>query len=205
MKNNKKGFTLIELLAVIVILAVVALIGMTAIGPVMANSRKAALKNDGLDLISSAKTAFQAEGLKSDPEFNSTQTVCLSYAWLAANGYAELKKDYKGSVLVSYTEATSTTSSSYSYKYWVRNKEYGYAGANDGTGYESAVGSGDSKVTDAIVDACGSEAVNMVCSATITTIKENNVDKLVASNPTCGARPANGNTGNTGNQENSSN
>ena len=202
MKNNKKGFTLIELLAVIVILAVVALIGMTAIGPVMANSRKAALKNDGLDLISSAKTAFQAEGLKSDPKFNSTQTVCLSYAWLAANGYAELKKDYKGSVLVSYTEATSTTSSSYSYKYWVKNKEYGYAGANDGTGYESAVGSGDSKVTDAIVDACGSEAVNMVCSATTDTDSEG---KLVAKNPTCAARSANGNTGNTGNQENTSN
>ena len=37
MRNNKKGFTLVELLAVIVILAVVMLIGITAMGPIMAN------------------------------------------------------------------------------------------------------------------------------------------------------------------------
>ena len=70
MRNNKKGFTLVELLAVIVILAVVMLIGITAIGPLMTNSRKAALRSDGLDLINAAKTAYQAEALKTDPEFN---------------------------------------------------------------------------------------------------------------------------------------
>ena len=71
MKKNKKGFTLVELLAVIVILAVVMLIGITSIGPLMANSRKSALRSDGLDLMNAAKTAYQAEALKTSPAFTS--------------------------------------------------------------------------------------------------------------------------------------
>lgn len=133
MRNNKKGFTLVELLAVIVILAVVMLIGITAIGPLMTNSRKAALRSDGLDLINAAKTAYQAEALKTDPEFNSTQSVCMSLEWLKKEGYTENKNDYKGSVLVTYDG-----NGQYSYKYWLSNGVYYYLAADSKTGYETA-------------------------------------------------------------------
>lgn len=39
MKLNKKGFTLVELLAVIVVLAIIALIGFGAVGPIIEDSR----------------------------------------------------------------------------------------------------------------------------------------------------------------------
>ena len=35
MRLNKKGFTLVELLAVIVVLAIIALIGFGAVGPII--------------------------------------------------------------------------------------------------------------------------------------------------------------------------
>ena len=63
MRNNKKGFTLVELLAVIVILAVVMLIGITAMGPIMANSRKSALKSDGIDLMNGFTTPDSEEAV----------------------------------------------------------------------------------------------------------------------------------------------
>ena len=201
MKNNKKGFTLVELLAVIVILAVVALIGMTAIGPVMSNSRKAALKNDGLELITAAKTAYQAEGLKSTPGFRSIDSVCMSYGWLVANGYADGKVGYDGSVLVTYDPSTE----SYSYKYWLGNTEYVYLGANDSTGYEAAevaskyLGTtvytpGFDKYTKfdkgsnaAKIDTCGSNENENVkkCTATITYKKIDNKEVLTADDDSC--------------------
>lgn len=197
MKNNKKGFTLIELLAVIVILAVVALIGMTAIGPVMANSRKASLKNDGLDLISAAKTAYQAEGLKSTPGFRSIDSVCMSYGWLVANGYADGKVGYDGSVLVTYDSSTE----SYSYKYWLGNTEYVYLGANDSTGYEAAEvaskylgttvytpGFKYTKFDNAAgIDTCSNTTDTTVkkCAATITYKKIDNKEVLTADGDSC--------------------
>ena len=154
MRNNKKGFTLVELLAVIVILAVVMLIGITAIGPLMTNSRKAALRSDGLDLINAAKTAYQAEALKTDPEFNSTQSVCMSLEWLKKEGYTENKQDYKGSVLVTYDGAGQ-----YSYKYWLSNGVYYYLAADSNTGYEAA--KDYNKATDAektALTTCGQQS-----------------------------------------------
>ena len=130
MRNNKKGFTLVELLAVIVILAVVMLVGITSIGPLMANSRKSALRSDGLDLMNAAKTAYQAEALKSSPAFTATSTVCMPLEWLKKEGYTENKQNYKGSVLVTYA------SGQYSYTYWIANGTYAFLGANENTGYD---------------------------------------------------------------------
>lgn len=191
MKNNKKGFTLIELLAVIVILAVVALIGMTAIGPVMANSRKAALRNNGLDLIASAKTAFQAEGLKSDPEFSNSENVCLSYAWLADKGYAEAKKDFDGSVLVKFDNGTS----SYTYKYWIKNADFEMSAADESTSYEVAT----NKVTT-VVNNCGGETADNTkyCLGTISYNISDKKFNIVASK--CDTSNSSG--GNSGNATN---
>ena len=137
MRNNKKGFTLVELLAVIVILAVVMLVGITSIGPLMANSRKSALRSDGLDLMNAAKTAYQAEALKTDPAFTATTTVCMPLDWVKNEGYTENKNKYKGSVLVTYA------SGQYSYKYWIANGTYAFLGADENTGYDD-----DEKVKD---------------------------------------------------------
>lgn len=152
MRNNKKGFTLVELLAVIVILAVVMLIGITAIGPLMANSRKSALRSDGLDLMNAAKTAYQAEALKGDPKFTATSTVCMPITWLKAQGYTEEKKGYEGSVLVTYNNGT------YSYKYWITNGVYQFIGADADTGYDDAAKVKDYGKTDAektTLNTCG--------------------------------------------------
>lgn len=160
MRNNKKGFTLVELLAVIVILAVVMLIGITSIGPLMANSRKSALRSDGLDLMNAAKTAYQAEALKTSPAFTATSTVCMTIDWLEAQGYTENKQNYKGSVLVSYN------SGSYTYTYWIANGTYAFKGADAKTAYDD-----DNKVKDyadsddADLNSCGQASEGKKCTA----------------------------------------
>ena len=154
MRNNKKGFTLVELLAVIVILAVVMLVGITSIGPLMANSRKSALRSDGLDLMNAAKTAYQAEALKTDPSFTATTTVCMSLDWLKNEGYTENKNKYKGSVLVTYA------SGQYSYKYWIANGTYAFLGADANTGYDDSTKVVDynSSTHDTALSNCGKTA-----------------------------------------------
>ena len=131
MSINKKGFTLVELLAVIVILAVVMLIGVTAILPLMGRARKSALGSEGIALVDTAKTAYQAEQLSSKSPIKSTSSVCFSIAWLKANDYYDKDSDdYKGSVLVTYD------SGKYSYKFWIDNGTY-YIAAADTNSFDS--------------------------------------------------------------------
>lgn len=151
MRNNKKGFTLVELLAVIVILAVVMLVGITSIGPIMANSRKSALKSDGIDLMNAAKTAYQAEAMTNSPAFQPNQSICFDINWLVAKGYAENKQSYKASVLVKYDPSTNQ----YSYSYWIGNKTYDFLGATGNTDYEAAANHEDSN--DAALQKCGND------------------------------------------------
>ena len=140
MRNNKKGFTLVELLAVIVILAVVMLIGITSMGPIMANSRKSALKSDGIDLMNAAKTAYQAEAMTNNPAFQPNQSICFDITWLVAKGYAENKQSYNASVLVKYDSSTNQ----YSYTYWIGNKTYDFLEATGNTDFEDAANHNDS-------------------------------------------------------------
>ena len=120
MRNNKKGFTLIELLAVIVILAVVMLIAVSAVGPLMAKSRKGALENEGIALSNAAKTAFQAEQLNANSAIKATSTVCFDLEYLYNQKYYEKgdAQGYTGSVLVTYANGD------YTYKIWISNKTY---------------------------------------------------------------------------------
>ena len=63
MKLNKKGFTLVELLAVIVVLAIIALIGYTAVGPIITDSRNSSAENNILQYIHAVEVgcaAYQA-------------------------------------------------------------------------------------------------------------------------------------------------
>jgi len=66
-KLNKKGFTLVELLAVIIVLAVVMLIAVTAVVPQMNRSRKQAFITEATTILNGAENYFvykEATGTK---------------------------------------------------------------------------------------------------------------------------------------------
>lgn len=121
MKNNKKGFTLIELLAVIVILAVVMLIAVSAVGPLMAKSRKGSLSDEGIAAISAAQTAYQAEQMNATSAIKPTSTVCFDLKYLAVKNYFTKGNGdgYTGSILVKYDG-----SGKYTYTFWISNGTY---------------------------------------------------------------------------------
>lgn len=153
MRNNKKGFTLVELLATIVILAIVMLVGISAVGPIMANSRKSALKSDGVDLMNAAKTAYQAEAMTNSPAFQPNQSICFDIKWLVAKGYAENKNNYWASVLVKYDNTGNKNQ--YTYTYWIGNKTYDFLAASGNTDYEDAANHDDSNNTK--LQKCGND------------------------------------------------
>ncbi len=156
MRNNKKGFTLVELLATIVILAIVMLVGISAVGPIMANSRKSALKSDGVDLMNAAKTAYQAEAMTNSPAFQPNQSICFDIKWLVAKGYAENKNNYWASVLVKYDNTDNKNQ--YTYTYWIGNKTYDFLAASGNTDYEKAANHDDSDANKAKLQKCGAES-----------------------------------------------
>lgn len=121
--KKKNGFTLVELLAVIVILAVVMLIGVTVIGPIMARSQKGALGTEGLDIINAAQLAFQTEQL-SGGNIKNNSNVCFDLEWLKKHNYYSKGSDegYTGSVLATY----DTNTGSYDYAFWIGNETYMY-------------------------------------------------------------------------------
>lgn len=131
MRLNRKGFTLVELLAVIVILAVVMLIAVTAVGPLMTKSRKSALGTEGVGLVDAAKTAYQAEQLNNNSAIKPTSSACFDLEWLKAKNYFEKGSSdgYTGSVEVKYTSGT------YTYTFWISNGTYAFNGANP-AGYD---------------------------------------------------------------------
>ena len=153
---NKKGFTLIELLAVIVILAVVMLIGVTAVGPIMTKARKSSLGTEGLALIEAAKVAHQTENIEGIGTGATDGTVCYSINYLKSHGYYDKSdSNYHGSVLYENLSGRDY------YTFMISNKDYMYK--NDGstlgisaetyqqTGIELAVPVSDASV----LDSCG--------------------------------------------------
>ena len=112
MKLNKKGFTLVELLAVIVILAVVMLVAVTAVGPAITNSKKGTF-------FSSASAMVDAAALWSATNAP-TSTVCKKASTLASTGFLQ-KKDSKffGAVLI-----TVGTNNTYTYTIFAANNDY---------------------------------------------------------------------------------
>lgn len=126
--RDKKGFTLIELLAIIVILAVVMLIGATAIGPIMARSRKSALGVEGLAAVDAAKYAYQMDAMDGT-NFKSTNTVCFDLAYLKSKDYFDkgtAGDGYTGSVLVTYDSGNKN----YTYTFWISNGTYRFENEN---------------------------------------------------------------------------
>lgn len=156
--QDKKGFTLVELLAVIVILAVVMVIAVTAVGPLMAKSRKGALGSEGLGLVEAAKLAYQAEQMAAGTDrIKPTQSVCFELQWLVTNGYFESKKSlsgYTGSVLVTYNTGATGKNGTYSYKFWISDGNYSFGGTDgqdvDTYAYDLAADSNSASAT------CGS-------------------------------------------------
>ena len=137
MKSNNKGFTLVELLAVIVILAVVMTMAVTAVGPLMARARKGALGEEGLNLVESAKNALQLEQMKATSVIKATSTVCFSLSYLNAQQYFDkgTENGYSGSVLVTYNSSTKN----YTYKFWISNGTYAFSDVSpDAYDYEKA-------------------------------------------------------------------
>lgn len=131
MKNNKKGFTLIELLAVIVILAVVMLIAVSAVGPLMAKSRKGSLSDEGIGIVGAAQTAYQAEQMNATSVIKSTSTVCFDLRYLNEKQYYTKgtgTDGYTGSVLAKYDDTTKK----YSYTFWISNGTYVFGKSGQG-------------------------------------------------------------------------
>ena len=140
--KNKKGFTLIELLAVIVILAVVMLIGVTAVLPLIAKAQKNSLASEGLALIDTGKTAYNAEQLAtSELKLAPNASYCFSLDWLRNhNYYDKASNKYSGSVLI-----LANKSGKYDYYFWITNGNYHISGGT-ADNYSVEDGPGDENI-----------------------------------------------------------
>ena len=80
MKLNRKGFTLVELLAVIVVLSIIALIGYTAVGPIINNSRNSSAENNILQYIHAVELGCSAYQAANDGTTNISIANALTMA-----------------------------------------------------------------------------------------------------------------------------
>ncbi len=157
--RKKNGFTLVELLAVIVILAVVMLVGITVIGPIMARSQKGTLGSEGLEIINAAQLAFQTEQLTAGSAIKNNSDVCFDLQWLKENNYFSKGKDegYYGSVLVDYNDGA------YTYSFWITNKTYTYKGIEKNS-YSLDQAVDYTKDEETSLRNCGGKTANVKCN-----------------------------------------
>ena len=142
--KNKKGFTLVELLAVIVILSILLVIGLTAVVPLITKSQKDLFAMETSNLLEAAKLAHQSEQLiGSELELNEKENHCFTLDWLKSHNYYTKEDDtYYGSVMVEYV-----SDGEYKYTYWLSNSQYHI---NSGTenGYVVEEGAADDNVLE---------------------------------------------------------
>ena len=118
MKLNKKGFTLVELLAVIVILAVVMLVAVTAVGPAIENSKRSALFSS-LSAVQDAAGLYIVSG-------GNTNNNCVKINTLQTSGYLT-KKDKNLDGFVKITK--NATTGAFTYSYTAKDSNYGVTNA----------------------------------------------------------------------------
>lgn len=123
MKMNKKGFTLVELLAVIVILAIVMLVGVTAVGPILEKSRKNGILDEGAAITDAALLAYSSQDAFGGTVITSGST--LSIDTLVTAGYY-IKKNAKMSGCFKLTDNSGVVTVTYSLfdegtKYGIKN------------------------------------------------------------------------------------
>lgn len=110
-KNYERGFTLIELLAVIVVLAIVLLMGASAVIPRMNEARKQVLALEANEAIESTTMYLQNNtytGGKTFPVSENT-VVCVTIKELIDSGdYSGDRSKYDGRVLVKRKSAGSS-------------------------------------------------------------------------------------------------
>ena len=154
---NNKGFTLVELLAVIVILAVVMLIGVTAVLPLINKAQKNSLASEGLGLIEVGKTAFNAQQLgESELHLLPNSSYCFSIDWLKKHNLYEKASDkYFGSVLIYFNKTGK-----YDYFFWISNGNFHISGGSADS-YNVEDGAGDDGInTCGGIDLSGNNSTN---------------------------------------------
>ena len=121
-KLNKKGFTLIELLAVIVILALLVAVAIPAVTKYLNTSRKGVFADNAAAAISAVRNDVIADGVTTTRTYiidgtNTEQVDDPASQKYYVNNLLEKKlknspfgKPYKGTIVVTYNAATSTTS-----------------------------------------------------------------------------------------------
>lgn len=142
-KNNEYGFTLIELLAVIVVLAIVLLMGATAVIPRMNDARRQVFSLEANSLIESAEQYLQNNALTgSKPTFPvGINEVCVTLQQLVESGdYTGDSKTYNGKVLV---KRKSADSSLYLYTVYLSNGTLMINGKGNADGINVDVKSSD--------------------------------------------------------------
>jgi len=117
--KNKKGFTLVELLAVIVVLAILILIAVTAVLPQIEKSRKNSFYDEALIYKREAEKAFLAENIGEPTTPTTCFPVQLANSEIALNGNYVKKNGasaYKGKVIL---DANGNVS-----KFYLQNGKY---------------------------------------------------------------------------------
>ena len=138
--KNKKGFTLIELLAVILILSIIMVMGITSIVPIIIRGKKTSLSNEALAFVDAAKLAHDME-IYPDSKLGLREkaSYCFSMQFLKENNYYEKEdNNYYGSVYIDFDE----TNNKYNYTFWISNNDYHISGGTIAN-YDIRDGKGD--------------------------------------------------------------